>query len=172
MLVASADDPWYLDWWRNGAESRVARDDGHSEPCRISVSTRNRSSYHLWSLHFLLGLAVPDHTGKLSEQEKAYALQWLNKHAKQDFACPVCGSRNWVVAEHVTQTIRFGADALSGATYPLVLFVSIPCGFVMPFSSALMGFQPPPPPPFTQGGLQPTQASPVNAMLLPNGGRR
>jgi hypothetical protein len=84
---------------------------------------------------------MPDYTGKLTEAEKTLALAWLNRHAKPGFGCPVCGSTQWFVADHVTQAVRFGAMPFGGgtSTYPMVLFVSNPCGFFLPFSSSVMG---------------------------------
>jgi len=101
---------------------------------------------------------MPDHTARLFSQEKAQALAWINRYARSGFVCPVCGSKNWLISDHVTQAPRFAKDFLEGgtATYPLILFISNPCGFVMPFSSHLMGIPAPPPPP------------PISPPLAPN----
>jgi hypothetical protein len=85
---------------------------------------------------------MPDHTGRLSESEKNDISQKIQRlwvgSAKN---CPICGSNNWVIADHVVAPIPSGGGGImiGGPSYPMVMLISQPCGYTIMFNAVLLG---------------------------------
>lgn len=74
---------------------------------------------------------MPDVDGRLSKEEKDVAVAWFGKHAKSPLICAVCGSTEWMLADHVVSPLALGGSTnvrLSGPGYPQIMLISDPCG--------------------------------------------
>jgi hypothetical protein len=89
---------------------------------------------------------VPDATGKLTLEEKQRASDWINRHWRgQSQACPICGSNQWTLADHLVQPVTVGAHnalLLGGTSYPHVLVISPTCGYTMMLNAVIIGLVP------------------------------
>jgi hypothetical protein len=84
---------------------------------------------------------MPDDSGKLTPEQKQYVLDWTKKHWKSSGACPICGSTNWNIGDHLVLPITLGKDSslmLGGPGYPHVLLISNPCGYTIFFNAVIM----------------------------------
>jgi ribosomal protein S27AE len=90
---------------------------------------------------------MPDQSGKLTEEEKAQVLAWVAEKGKAGNPnCPVCGSPNWLLADHLVQPITLGANRsllLGGIGYPQVMLVSTVCGYTRFLNAVVLGLIPP-----------------------------
>jgi hypothetical protein len=92
----------------------------------------------------LSGTPMPDATGKLTEEEKNRVGAWVKEKGKAGVNpnCPVCGSPDWFIADHLVQPMTLGANRsllLGGIGYPQVMLVSLPCGYTRLLNAVLMG---------------------------------
>ncbi len=81
---------------------------------------------------------MPDINGVLSPEEKEKATKWLNeKMIRRE--CPACGSKNWIIAEHMVSPTVVNAAAIGLQTpYPQVMVIS-ECGYSYFFNAMVMG---------------------------------
>ncbi len=86
---------------------------------------------------------MSDHEGKLTEEEKQKILAWLESHEKQPRVCQLCGSTNWLLAEHVVQPLRYGPQIYGGVAYPQIMLISQPCGHTLYVNAVMIGLYPP-----------------------------
>jgi hypothetical protein len=89
---------------------------------------------------------VPDSGGRLTAEEKQKAADWVNRHwtAGSD-ACPICGSTEWFIGDHLVQPITLGPNnglLLGGIGYPQVMVISALCGYTMFINAVIMGLAP------------------------------
>ena len=64
---------------------------------------------------------MPDLKGKLTQEEKAKIIRWMEKKASTS-SCPVCGGSHWVLAEHLIWGLVHTPDfVMGGVNYPLYL---------------------------------------------------
>jgi hypothetical protein len=87
---------------------------------------------------------MPDKDGKLTLDEKNLVVQkLLATWTAQN--CPICGSPNWTVADHLVQPFTLGPNAgpmLGGVGYPQVMLISVGCGHTLFFNAVMMGILP------------------------------
>jgi hypothetical protein len=90
---------------------------------------------------------MPDKDGKLTDEERQKVVAWVTKYpATPDARCPICGSPNWMVAEHLVQPITIGPGMglqLGGLGYPQVQLISDPCGYTRLLNAVMIGLLPP-----------------------------
>lgn len=86
---------------------------------------------------------MPDDQGRLSETEKREITQKIAKlwvgSAKN---CPICGSNDWILADHLVSAPIITAGAgitIGGPTYPSVQLISQPCGYTLHFNAVILG---------------------------------
>lgn len=65
---------------------------------------------------------------------------WVGEHA---MPCPICRETAWEVGEHVVQIspasqLFYGG----GLTYPMIMLISAPCGYVQLISAVALGVVP------------------------------
>src|SRR4051812_32502172 len=83
---------------------------------------------------------MPDNDGKLTQQEKKAAVDWLNSHSfSLRGGCPVCGDNKWIIGDHfVTPTVFYqGTLMFGGGSYPQFMVISQTCGYTF-YVNALM----------------------------------
>src|SRR5882724_5995148 len=92
---------------------------------------------------------MPDKDGKLTEDDKSIVQVWVKKHGegkdKLNPFCPICGSADWFVADHLVQPVTIGANhglMLGGVGYPQVMLVSLPCGYTRFLNAVVLGLFP------------------------------
>lgn len=85
---------------------------------------------------------MPNDQGVLSESEKRAIVEKINRlwtgSAKN---CPICGSNEWIVGDHVvsSQIATAGAGIMMGGpTYPAVLLISKTCGYTLQFNAVIL----------------------------------
>ena len=83
---------------------------------------------------------MPDHDGKLTDEEREKAVAWLNEKTK-NYECPVCGTNNWAIGQHIIQEdiYRGGNVIVGGSVYPTVFVVCTNCAYVRHFMAIQMG---------------------------------
>lgn len=84
---------------------------------------------------------MPTHDGRLTEEELAKAVDWLNKQWKPG-KCPFCGQETWEVLDHLLTPVRFtpgGGIALGGVTLPSLPIVCTTCGYTAFMNAIVMG---------------------------------
>jgi hypothetical protein len=85
---------------------------------------------------------LPD---KLSVAEKEKISEAITaKWAGRSEACPICGSTQWLIADHFVATTTLGPGGefqLGGKIYPLVMLIS-PCGYTRLFNAVMLGVYP------------------------------
>lgn len=86
-------------------------------------------------------------TGALSQEEKQKFLNWLNEKGRMNPSCPVCGTNNWGVGDHIVQSLPFTPNGLvlGGTSYPSALLVCNNCAFTRSFMAVPIGLMPTPP---------------------------
>jgi hypothetical protein len=86
---------------------------------------------------------MPGATGKLTPEDIQKVNAWLMRHHPGgNTVCPVCGSQNWWIGEHLVQPITVGADMslqLGGIGYPQITVISNPCGYTMFLNAVIVG---------------------------------
>jgi predicted RNA-binding protein with TRAM domain len=88
---------------------------------------------------------MPDESGKLTPDEKTKVVAWLTSFGRPAPACPICGSENWQISDHLVQPVTLGPKVtllLSGIGYPQVGIVSVPCGYTMFVNAVMAGVLP------------------------------
>jgi hypothetical protein len=89
-------------------------------------------------------MADPD--GKLSEDEKQLFAKWLVSQGIPPPVCPLCGSREWAIADHLVQPLTLGGAQrsiqLSGIGYPQVMLISAKCGHTLFVNAVVAGLLP------------------------------
>ena len=90
------------------------------------------------------GGLMPDAMGKLTDEDKKIVVDWLTRDGRPVAKCPVCGTQQWTIGDHITQPITLGADnALSlfnpAPSYPSILVISVPCGYTMHINAVMAG---------------------------------
>lgn len=102
---------------------------------------------------------MADQEGKLTEAEKEKALAWVREHQKRSADCPICGSPQWMLGEHLVMPLTLAGKPrgiqLGGIGYPFIMLAS-PCGYTRFFNAAMIGIgqeqdQPPTPAPKADG---------------------
>ena len=86
---------------------------------------------------------MPDKDGKLTAEDIAKVLAWLKSHEKHPRVCQLCGSTDWLLAEHVVQPVRFSAQIGGGVAYPQIMLISKPCGHTLYLNAVIAGLYPP-----------------------------
>lgn len=104
---------------------------------------------------------MPDSEGKLTPSEKSLLATWLNTRAAgpgANSACPVCGTNNWVLGDHLLNAMVFhpgGAMVIGGPTYPMAFIACSNCQHVRTFMALPIGIAgsatPPPKPKGSDG---------------------
>lgn len=87
-----------------------------------------------------------DDNGALSADDKQKFLNWLNQKGRINPACPVCGSNNWTVGDHLVQNTTYNPAAglvVGGPSYPAALLVCNTCAFTRHFMAVPIGLLPP-----------------------------
>ena len=87
---------------------------------------------------------MPGPTGLLTPEDKQKVINWLQSKG-QDPACPFCGVRQWVIADHLVQPVTVGGGGslqLGGAGYPQVMLISPPCGYTVLINAVIAGVLP------------------------------
>jgi hypothetical protein len=86
---------------------------------------------------------MPNDQGVLSESEKRDIIDKINKlWTGSQKNCPICGSNNWIIGDHVvsSQIVTAGAGIMiGGPAYPAVLLISQPCGYTLQFNAVILG---------------------------------
>ena len=86
---------------------------------------------------------MPNKEGKLTDEEKKQAKDWIEKKWQPlQRNCPSCGvPDSWVIADHlVSPPIYRGGDILiGGASYPQLMLVCMNCAFTFYFNAIVMG---------------------------------
>ena len=98
---------------------------------------------------------MPDQAGLLSEAEKKDITQKLQRLWMGSQICPICGSNNWTIADHVVAPLSLGGGGgltVGGPSYPLILLISQPCGYTIAFNALVLGVIPPNPTPSKKEG--------------------
>lgn len=91
---------------------------------------------------------MPDVDGKLSGEEKTKAIAWVTSHVKGAIVCPVCGSAEWTLGDHVVSPIALGGGGnvrLGGPGYPQVMLISQNCGHTIYINAIVAGIVSPDP---------------------------
>jgi len=91
---------------------------------------------------------MPDPSGKLTEEEKRKISDWFRERWKLPATCPICGTMNWTIGEHLVQPLTFSGGGISvgGITYPQVMLISTDCGYTRLFNAVMLGLLPQAPP--------------------------
>jgi hypothetical protein len=89
---------------------------------------------------------MPDASGKLSPEDKNKIIAWLTRDGRPTPICPICGTQEWAIADHVTQPITVGGAGgglvLGGVGYPNIMVVSTRCGYTMYVNAVIAGILP------------------------------
>jgi hypothetical protein len=89
---------------------------------------------------------MADSAGALTEAQRKEIAEKLDKiwtgSAKN---CPICGSNQWLVGQHLVQpiTLKDNALQLGGTGYPQIMLISRPCGYTLFFNAVIFGVVPP-----------------------------
>ena len=91
--------------------------------------------------------AMPSPDGKLTLEEK----KKIADHVKElwgdvDRRCPICGSTDWLLADHIVQPLTLDQNrriAFGGDGYPFVMLISETCGYTMFLNAVIVGLDPP-----------------------------
>jgi hypothetical protein len=80
-------------------------------------------------------------TGELSLEDRQFVADWVVKHHPNELECPICGKDEWTVGGHLVRPISGPPNLanLGGYTYPLVMLISVPCGYTMFLNAVMMG---------------------------------
>lgn len=87
---------------------------------------------------------MPNPDGTLTAQEKQKINAWLTQFDRPAAICPICGGQQWTIGDHIVQPVTleggrnmnlFGA----GLAYPVVMVVSVPCGYTMYINAVMAG---------------------------------
>jgi hypothetical protein len=80
-------------------------------------------------------------TGLMTPEQKEMALTWLMKHWKGEKQCPICGSNDWILGDHIVFPPLFSGSGLSvgGPAYPQFMVISVPCGHTLYFNALVSG---------------------------------
>lgn len=91
---------------------------------------------------------MPDTTGKLTPEDQKKVSDWLREKWKTPANCPICGSTNWTIGDHLIQPLTFfgGGVSIGGITYPQVMVISNDCGYTRLFNAVMLGLLPQAPP--------------------------
>lgn len=76
---------------------------------------------------------MPDPRGRLSEEEKRVATDWIAQKWKQEKSCPVCGTSAWTMGDHVVSFARVAAD------YWAIILACDNCGYMRLFNAVRIG---------------------------------
>jgi hypothetical protein len=90
---------------------------------------------------------MPDAAGKLTAEDKQKCADWLNSFGKLPMLCPICGSKNWSIADHIVAPIVLGPGnglQLGGVSYPQFMLISVPCGNTLFVNAVMAGVFPNP----------------------------
>jgi hypothetical protein len=73
---------------------------------------------------------MPDLNAVLSQTDKQKIVDWLTKKMTNASGCPVCGSKNWTIADHVVSPslVNSVGVGLGSYPYPQAMVVS-DCGY-------------------------------------------
>jgi len=84
---------------------------------------------------------MPDSERRLSDDDKETVISWLKEKWKGESAdCPICGSNDWNVGDHVAEMPALSKTMLASrrATYPHVVMVCANCGHTLLFNAVVM----------------------------------
>ena len=87
---------------------------------------------------------MTDATGKLTVEDKAKLTAWFAKFGQPSPVCPICGDRNWSIADHLVQPVTLGPGfgvQLGGVSYPQAMLIS-KCGHTLFVNAVLSGIVP------------------------------
>jgi hypothetical protein len=88
---------------------------------------------------------MPDKNGLLTSDEKeriAKRIESMWTGSARN--CPICGSNQWLVGDHLVQPVTLGPNnslMLSGPGYPQVMLIST-CGHTLFFNAVILGVLP------------------------------
>lgn len=86
---------------------------------------------------------MPDKDGILTEEDRKKVVDLLAKYpATAASSCPICGNRDWMLAERIVQPVTLGGGMglqLGGvAGYPQIMLLS-PCGYTRYINAVMLG---------------------------------
>lgn len=87
---------------------------------------------------------MPDPKGKLSDEEKQFIADWLDKNWTKSRECPVSGHNSWTIADHLVVPMNYrwheagGGTLLSGEVYPQAMVICTGCGYSVYFNAVKM----------------------------------
>jgi hypothetical protein len=89
-------------------------------------------------------MAERDATGLTPEQKKAAQARLDAVWLKSARTCPICGSNQWQIADHLVTPVILQDNSLTlgGTSYPQVMVISPKCGYTMYFNAILLGIVP------------------------------
>lgn len=76
---------------------------------------------------------MPSPGGKLTEEEKQHATDWIAQKWTQEKSCPICATSTWTIGDHVVSFARVRAD------YWAIIMVCDYCGYMRLFNAVRMG---------------------------------
>ena len=85
---------------------------------------------------------MPDDKAKLTDEEKAQVVTWLESRWAGGLACSVCNSRQWSVADHMIAPLLMDGKSTilaTGPVYPQVMVICTNCGHTLYFNAPMMG---------------------------------
>jgi hypothetical protein len=85
---------------------------------------------------------MPDAAGKLTPEDKQKCVDWINSFRQPPLVCPICGSKNWSIADHLVAPPVLGPGSglqLGGVSYPQLMLISNPCGHTIFVNAVLAG---------------------------------
>lgn len=88
---------------------------------------------------------MPDSSGKLTDEETQQIKSWVDARVGgQGFACSICNSSKWIIADHLVSPPMFGTGlVLGGAAYPLAMFICSVCAHTVFLNAVVVGVSPP-----------------------------
>lgn len=86
---------------------------------------------------------MPPTQGKLTQEDKAKVVSWLNEKAKSAH-CPVCGVNDWTVGDDLLNGMVFSGGNLivGGPAYPMAFIVCNNCAYTRQFMAIPIGLLP------------------------------
>ena len=79
---------------------------------------------------------MPDDNGKLSKEEHAQAVHWLNEKVPKAGICAVCGHKPLVLGKYVGSML---ISLIEGRSYPALVLHCAKCGYYRLHSAILAG---------------------------------
>lgn len=83
---------------------------------------------------------MPGEQGDLSDLEKTRISDWLQEKWTKQKDCPICGSTNWIIGNHLVQQqlLAAGGAVVPGIYVPYVAVFCGHCAYAVHFNAAIM----------------------------------